>query len=193
MVDFGLQVVFRQHPVARVQPNVLEFALLVLFGGLFFFFGLLVLVLAVVHDLADRRLGLWCHFDQVNPALAGDEQCVARRHDAELAAIVVNNADLAGAYPLIHVDPWLARVPAKVSAVDVLGPHPLEKVGVRGPTPSEFYYSAFGTKMSMPRQEMSRALPRDFQRCVVGQAVNIQVTVHGEDARQSPAFHRADQ
>ncbi|BCI88695.1 hypothetical protein NIIDMKKI_39010 [Mycobacterium kansasii] len=44
----------------------------------------LVLVLAVVHDLADRRSGIRGNFDKVEIGVRGNAECVFDTHDAYL-------------------------------------------------------------------------------------------------------------
>lgn len=44
----------------------------------------LVLVLAVVHDLADRRSGIGSNFDKVEICVRGDAKCVFDTHNAYL-------------------------------------------------------------------------------------------------------------
>src|SRR5688572_28003830 len=56
---------------------------------------LLVLVLAEVHDPANRRHRRRRDLDEVEPLLAGDGERLRRRHDAELLAGVVDDADFA--------------------------------------------------------------------------------------------------
>ena len=56
---------------------------------------LLVLILAEVHDPADRRHGRRRDLDQVEPLLLGDGQRLRRRHDAELLAGIVDDTDFA--------------------------------------------------------------------------------------------------
>src|SRR5262245_42198890 len=53
-------------------------------GLLLLLLRLLVLVLAVIHDPADRREGARRDLDEVEPLLLGESQGVVRRHDAEL-------------------------------------------------------------------------------------------------------------
>src|SRR5215204_7804771 len=64
------------------------------------FLGLLrslVLVLAVVHDPADRRVGLRRDLDQVEVCLTGDRQGLRQRFDADLLAIRTDQPHLTGA------------------------------------------------------------------------------------------------
>ncbi len=61
------------------------------------------LVLAEVHDPADRRLRHRCNLYQVEPLLPRDGQRLLRRHDAELLAGVIDDPDFP--YPDAFVDP----------------------------------------------------------------------------------------
>src|SRR5262245_2394750 len=61
--------------------------------------------LPVVHDPADRRVRGGCHLDEIEVALLRDAHRVLRRHDAELRAVGVDDADLARAD--VRVDPGL--------------------------------------------------------------------------------------
>ena len=65
----------------------------------------LVLVLAVVHDPADRRVGLVGHLDEVEVQLTGDGECLGQRLDADLRAVGSDQADLTGSDAI--VDPGL--------------------------------------------------------------------------------------
>jgi hypothetical protein len=87
--------------------------LLVLAGGLGLLL-LLVLVLRVVEDAADRRLGLGGDLDQVEGALAGALQSVRGRDDPDLLAVLVDQAHLRDPDPL--VDP--SRVAFRRTAVE---------------------------------------------------------------------------
>ena len=67
--------------------------------------GGLVLVLAVVHDPTDRRVGLVGHLDQIELELAGHGQRLGQRSDADLLPVGRHQAHLAGSDPI--VDPRL--------------------------------------------------------------------------------------
>ena len=58
---------------------------------------LLVLVLAVIHDAAHRRLGVGCDLDQVETLLGSDTLGIRVGKDAELCAIDTNQANGGGA------------------------------------------------------------------------------------------------
>jgi len=57
-------------------------------------FGLLVLVFAVIHYLADRGQSPRGDFHQIKLLLLGDLQRVERSHNSQLVARIVNHADL---------------------------------------------------------------------------------------------------
>ena len=65
-------------------------------------FLFLVLVLAEVHDPADRRNSRRRNFHQVESLLLGDRERLRRRHDAELLAGVVDHADFTDADSFVH-------------------------------------------------------------------------------------------
>jgi hypothetical protein len=44
----------------------------------------LVLELAVVHDLANRRFGIWGYFDEIEIGVRGDAECIFDAHYAYL-------------------------------------------------------------------------------------------------------------
>ena len=67
--------------------------------------GRLVLVLAVVHDPADRRVGLVGHLDEVEVELPGHGQRLGQGLDADLVAVGADQAHLAGSDAI--VDPGL--------------------------------------------------------------------------------------
>ena len=67
------------------------------------FHGLVILVLAIVHDAADRRLGIRCNLHQVIPLLFSDIQGALDREDPQLLALDADEADLVG--PDLIVEP----------------------------------------------------------------------------------------
>src|SRR5262249_20132419 len=70
---------------------------------------LLVLVFPEIHDAADRRVGRRRDLDQVEPLLLGNGEGLRRRHDAELLARVVDDANFAN--PDAFVDPHTVVAP----------------------------------------------------------------------------------
>ena len=75
------------------QADLLDLHHALVFARLFLALGLLKAELAVVHDAADRRLGLRRDLDEVHTALNGDLKRLLRGHDAELLAARVDQAD----------------------------------------------------------------------------------------------------
>src|SRR5204863_5329174 len=65
----------------------------------------LVSPLAVIKDLADRRVGLRSHLDQIEIEVTGDVERLGQRLDAELLTVRVDEADFTG--PDAIVDPRL--------------------------------------------------------------------------------------
>ena len=74
---------------------------LFLFGLVRFLFGL-VLELAKVNDLANRRFGIRRDFHQVHSLFARQANRVSRIHDAELLAVIGDHAHLRHANPFIN-------------------------------------------------------------------------------------------
>ncbi|MNR13978.1 hypothetical protein D3C85_1304230 [compost metagenome] len=68
--------------------------------------GLLVLVLAVVHQLDHRRLGRRRNFHQINVAFFRQRQTFTQTDDTELLAFFSYQTDLAGGN--FAIDPWFA-------------------------------------------------------------------------------------
>src|SRR6266542_583236 len=66
--------------------------------------GLRVLVLAEIHDAADRRIRLGRHLDEVEVAGAGGLQRFLDRHDAELLALGADDAYLANTDAFVDAD-----------------------------------------------------------------------------------------
>jgi hypothetical protein len=61
----------------------------------------LVFVLAVVHDLADRRSCVWGYFDEVEIGVRGDAECVFDAHDPYLLPSWSNQTDFRYADALV--------------------------------------------------------------------------------------------
>src|SRR5260370_1951805 len=64
----------------------------------------LVKILAVVGDLANRRIGGRRDFHQVEPFFLGQFYGFKRLHDAELAALIINHPDFASADSLVDAN-----------------------------------------------------------------------------------------
>ena len=80
-VDLGTQLLF------------LDDGLLLVLARLACLLSRLVFELAVVHDLADRRLGVRRYFDKVEIGIRGDAEGVFDAHDAYLLATWSDQAD----------------------------------------------------------------------------------------------------
>ena len=88
LVAFCLQIVvinFRTQPYLFNSYNFLALA------GFLFLFALLVPVFTIIHNPADRGLGVGSHLNQVNILAAGQGQSITGFHNAKLFAGVVNN------------------------------------------------------------------------------------------------------
>src|SRR5688572_12010359 len=70
---------------------------------------LLVLIAPEVHDAADRRDRRRGDLHEVEPLLPRDGQCLRRRHDPELRAVLVDDADFPD--PDAFVDPRAVVAP----------------------------------------------------------------------------------
>jgi hypothetical protein len=68
-------------------------------------FLLLVLVLPVIHDPADRRHRGGGDLHQVQPFLSGYGQCLRRGHDAQLLAGVINHANFTNTDAFVDAEP----------------------------------------------------------------------------------------
>ena len=66
--------------------------------------GLLVEELPGVHDPADRRCGGGRDLHQVEPLLLGEHERLAGRHDPELRAVLVDDADFLRADAVVDAD-----------------------------------------------------------------------------------------
>ena len=69
------------------ELNLLDLDGMLVFSRLFFTLRLFKAILAVVHDLADRRLRLGSYLDEVEILFVRDMLGVGSRHDAELSAV----------------------------------------------------------------------------------------------------------
>jgi hypothetical protein len=89
------------RPDMRLEAHFLEHPRLLLAARLPDFLLLLVTVLRVVQDLADRRTRLRSDLDEVLAPLAGQGQRFRERLDADLRPVQVYDADLAGRDPIV--------------------------------------------------------------------------------------------
>ncbi|GEC99656.1 hypothetical protein KVA01_18110 [Kocuria varians] len=85
-----------------------------------------VLVLAEVHELRDRRLGVRCDLDQIEIRFTGQPQRVLDANDADLLAARSDETDFRDADSVI--DTWLANAKLLGSwVVPLSGPRPQRK------------------------------------------------------------------
>jgi len=96
LVSFGTQFYF-----LNFNPDLLLFCI----GSTL---ALLVLVLAVIHDPANRGFRGWRNFDQVEARLRRGLQGGIQVHDTQLVAFIVDDADLAGSDSLVDISCVLA-------------------------------------------------------------------------------------
>src|SRR5262249_27298256 len=86
----------------RPELDLLDLDYLLVPPGLARALLFLVLIFPEVHDPADRRDGRRRDFHEVESLLLGDRERLRRRHDAELLAGVVDDADFTDADSLVH-------------------------------------------------------------------------------------------
>jgi len=89
---------------ARAKLHLLDLDDLLLLARLGFAFLLFILVLAVIHDLADRGIGIRRYFHKIQPGLFGHLESRSRGNDPGILAIGPDEADFIGANFVI--DPW---------------------------------------------------------------------------------------
>lgn len=112
-------------PILKEAASVLDFYLEVMFLGfrphLDFFkldprrfflrfsgsFARLVLVLAIVHDTADWRLGIWRYLDEIKPAFFGSSKSVGQTQDTKLVSLIIDNAKFPGTDRPVDIGFWL--------------------------------------------------------------------------------------
>src|SRR6185436_2537264 len=83
---------------------------------------LLVLIAPEVHDAADRRDRRRGDFHEVEPLLPRDGQCLRRRHDPELRAVLVDDADFADPDAFVYPRAVVAPRPSIKSDNSLLVP-----------------------------------------------------------------------
>ena len=105
----------------------------------------LVFVLAVVHDLADRRSGVRGDFDKVEIGVRGDAQCVFDAHDAYLLPPWANQSDFRYADAL--VDAGLSADGASLVGLLVVQSRP-----VPGPVRSQRWKHHTTSKKALHKQ-----------------------------------------
>ncbi len=84
------------------QANLFDGNDLLILAELTLFLGLLEAILAVVHELANRRTGLRRDLDKVKLPLLCQGQRVPAGHDAQLFAVLIHDAHLAVANLLVN-------------------------------------------------------------------------------------------
>ena len=84
----------------RTEPKFLQLRVMHLLAGVLLL--LLVLVLAIVHDLADGRPRVRRHLDKIEVRLDGHATRFLGEDDPDLAALGVDEADVADANAFIH-------------------------------------------------------------------------------------------
>ena len=94
-LDVLLLEVVIVHVDFRPELDLLDLDDALVLLGLASSFLLLVLVLAEVHDLADRGHCGWRDLDEVETFLLRNDQCLRWSHDAELFAGVIDHTDFA--------------------------------------------------------------------------------------------------
>ena len=98
LASFGLEVV-----VVDLGPNADLFQLddVLVTTRLALLAALLIPVLAVIHQPADRRHGVGCYLNKVEPSLTRHLERIKGRNDANLLALFVNEPNLANADALV--------------------------------------------------------------------------------------------
>src|SRR3954447_1306462 len=94
-LDVSLLGVVVMDADLRAELDLLDVDLALVLPSLLRLLFLLVLVLAVVHDLRDRRVGLRCNLDEVEILGVGVLPGFVSGLDSELSSIGVDQADIA--------------------------------------------------------------------------------------------------
>lgn len=76
--------------------------LLLVFFGFMRFLMQFIEVFPIIHDAADWRISLGCHFNQVQIPLAGQIQSFRKKEDPELLFIFVDDPNLLCAYSFVY-------------------------------------------------------------------------------------------
>src|SRR5262249_26275416 len=84
----------------RTQLDLLDLDDALLALGLASLLLLVVLELAEIEDLADRRVCLWIHLDEIEALLLRAAKCFGRLHDAEHLATLPDDPNLGDPDPL---------------------------------------------------------------------------------------------
>lgn len=91
MINLGIEVVGVDE---AGELNLLDLDRLLLLLGFFFFLISLEAVFSVIHDLANRRIGLCAHKYEIEIAAVRSLKSLRKRHYSELLAIVGYDADV---------------------------------------------------------------------------------------------------
>src|SRR5436309_1890564 len=89
------------------EPDLLDLLMTLLLSRFLRSDGLLVLELPVVHDLADGRIRVGRHLDEIKPGRLRLSQRLFPRHDPDLRTVGSDQSDLRCPYPF--VDPAIDR------------------------------------------------------------------------------------
>ncbi len=109
----------------RSQLLFLDDGLLLVLARLARLLSRLVLELAVVHDLANRRFGIWSYFDKVEIGIRGDAEGVFDAHNAYLLATWSDQTDFR--YSNALVDAGLSADGASYVVLFSRSPHHQQK------------------------------------------------------------------
>jgi hypothetical protein len=90
------------------HADLLDFDLFPGLVGLSLALGLLILILAKVHQLHDRGIGLWGHFYQVEEPFLGEAKRLTSGQDAKLFTVGIDHTQLPGVDSLIDASSVLA-------------------------------------------------------------------------------------
>ena len=89
-IDLGLEIVGID---VRGHTDLLDLHSVLLLLGVFLFSGLLILILAVIDDLAYRRLCSWRDLNQIEISFFSQFSCFRRRHDAQHLAFGADHSN----------------------------------------------------------------------------------------------------
>jgi hypothetical protein len=106
----------------RAELDLLYFVRMLVLLGFLFLFGLLVTVLAKIHQATDGRSRIGGYFDEIHALGSGHVDGVRERMDPELITVIADDADFAGTD--LPVDPyerrWSGRTRRKRATQDAL-------------------------------------------------------------------------
>lgn len=102
LFGFDIKIVFIGF---RFQADLLDIHLLLVFPRLALFLRLLVAEFAVIQNATDGRDGVRRDFNQIKPAFFRHQQGIADWDNADLCAILVNQAHFASANAIVDTKP----------------------------------------------------------------------------------------